>query len=341
MKAHLSLRKDIVSKEKDELKNFFESTSNYINENPEKYVEFLTNNKFKNYSLKNQSLIYAQTKGMATVVQSFKNWKELNINVNKGEKAISIFIPTKTKGYYNSNNKYIPLSNATEEDYELINSGRLKIIESVNFKLKACVFDAKQTNITNEKLLDLSNERNIDLNQDKIFTTLKKYCFEKNIKINPTNIAPDHIGQAAKLHNGSYEIWIDINLSQKDKNRVLLHEIAHIMLGHNERDNKIDSDTCEIQAESFAFFACKDLNIDSEHVSKAYISNYFKDKDFNTLCNDFDKVFKLRSEVHNFIVSNTNNLDKKAINNKKITEATSFKNENSNVVQKNWKATLK
>ena len=51
---------------------------------------------FYNYSIRNNILIYKQDK-TATMIASFKRWKELGYNIKKGAKAIHILVPLISK----------------------------------------------------------------------------------------------------------------------------------------------------------------------------------------------------------------------------------------------------
>lgn len=245
-------------------------------------------------------MIYMQTKGMASIVQSYSKWQELDVQVNQGAKALAICMPNKFKGYYKGD-EFNLLKYASKEDKAMIKSGALKTFDVVTFRLKNCVFDAEQTNISDEKLFQLSNNKYKDLDQIELFNTLKEYCNDHEIKVVPKNISGGNLGQAGKLSDGSYQIWLDVNLGQEERNHVFLHEIAHQRLGHNEYASILSISECEIQAETFAYLSCKDFGIDTDKMSKSYVSNYFKDKDLDALCDEFDDVFKLRKEIFEYV----------------------------------------
>ena len=237
---------------------------------------------------------------MASIVQSYSKWQEVGVQVNQGAKALAICMPNKFKGYYKGDDFKL-LKYASKEDKDLIKTGALKTFDVVTFRLKNCVFDAEQTDITDEKLTQLSNAKYKDLDQISLFNSLKEYCDDHQIKVVPKNISGGNLGQAGKLSDGSYQIWLDVNLGQEERNHVFLHEIAHQRLGHNEIESNLTLAECEIQAETFAYLSCKDFGIDTGKMSKSYVSNHFKDKDLDTLCDEFDDVFKLRKEILEYV----------------------------------------
>ena len=74
----------------DKIKDFLENSQELKD-----FIEFRRKN-FYNYSVRNNILIYKQDK-TATMVASFKRWKELGYNIKKGAKAIQILVPLISK----------------------------------------------------------------------------------------------------------------------------------------------------------------------------------------------------------------------------------------------------
>ena len=74
----------------DKIKDFLENSQELKD-----FIEFRRKN-FYNYSIRNNILIYKQDK-TATMVASFKRWKELGYNIKKGAKAIQILVPLISK----------------------------------------------------------------------------------------------------------------------------------------------------------------------------------------------------------------------------------------------------
>ena len=74
----------------DKIKDFLENSQELKD-----FIEFRRKN-FYNYSIRNNILIYKQDK-TATVIASFKRWKELGYNIKKGAKAIHILVPLISK----------------------------------------------------------------------------------------------------------------------------------------------------------------------------------------------------------------------------------------------------
>nr|WP_293994749.1 ArdC-like ssDNA-binding domain-containing protein [uncultured Fusobacterium sp.] len=74
----------------DKIKDFLENSQELKD-----FIEFRRKN-FYNYSIRNNILIYKQDK-TATMIASFKRWKELGYNIKKGAKAIQILVPLISK----------------------------------------------------------------------------------------------------------------------------------------------------------------------------------------------------------------------------------------------------
>ena len=87
----------------EDLKNgLLKEVDNYT-QSPEKVVEMLDfMDKFHNYSSRNAMMIQMQRPG-ATAVGSFAKFKSMGYKVNRGEKGIKIFVPTKATVFYRKN----------------------------------------------------------------------------------------------------------------------------------------------------------------------------------------------------------------------------------------------
>ena len=87
-------------KKESELNSVMEKLEQGVSDvfSSDKYKAFLdVCAKLPHYSINNQILIAMQTKGQATMVQSFTAWKQMGRYVKKGEKGISILAPTPYK----------------------------------------------------------------------------------------------------------------------------------------------------------------------------------------------------------------------------------------------------
>ena len=84
----------------EDLKNGLLTEIENYTQSPEKVVEMLDfMDKFHNYSSRNAMMIQMQRPG-ATAVGSFAKFKSMGYKVNKGEKGIKIFVPTKATVFY-------------------------------------------------------------------------------------------------------------------------------------------------------------------------------------------------------------------------------------------------
>lgn len=249
--------KEITNKLQQGLENLFDSDT---------YKNYLkTMSKFTSYSL-NNTLLIAMQKPDATTVAGYTTWKQLKRYVVKNSKAIKILAPciykkkpdsdtTDTYDKITQNNK----DNAKPEEPEKILVG-FKIVN---------VFDISQTE--GEPLPELAHklEGNVDDYSD-FMEALKQFS--------PVPIEFKNIEGTA---NGYYHlvdknIVVDDGMSQMMNIKTSIHEIAHALLHDKdngiEKDNPLNKQTKEVQAESVAFTVCNYYGLDTSDYSFGYIA---------------------------------------------------------------------
>lgn len=101
---------DLTTGMEEKVESYFESP-----EKMKEYLDFM--GKLHNYSSRNSTLINSQFHG-AKAVGSFKTWKEQGFSVNKGERGIQILVPRISKLYQDTDDKWKPISKATDSDKE-------------------------------------------------------------------------------------------------------------------------------------------------------------------------------------------------------------------------------
>lgn len=260
---------EITKKLEEGVQNIFAS---------DKYAEFLrVMTKFHNYSFNNCILISLQFPE-ATFVAGYKSWQNnFKRNVKKGEKAIRILAPMQKKF-----TKQIINEDGETEDKE---------IKYTTFRVTS-VFDISQTE--GEELPEICKELDgkVEGFEDLI---------EQLRKVSPVPIEYKKVAGSA---NGYYShetksIVVDESLSESQKVKTTIHEIAHAIL-HNE-DNGIekaaDRRTKEVQAESVAYSVCNWLGLDTSEYSFGYVAEWSEGKELKELSKSMDVIRMTAAEI--------------------------------------------
>lgn len=234
----------------------------------EKFKEFLKfSSNFRKYSSRNMALIKMQLP-TATQVGSFALWKSLGRSVKKGEKSLKIY------GF----NKYKSVSVDTKTQEE-------KEHEFVTFPIVS-VFDVSQTDGEEIPTWNIKPEGNddkglYDLLKKEIETTTDIKVIEEKLN-GPLGTA--RIGQ----------IKINTDQGMVSKFVSLIHELAHIKLGHVNPDCKLNRQQRECQAEATAYIVCCHFGIEST-ASVEYLLHWGNDeKEFE---NHLDEVLNVSQSI--------------------------------------------
>ncbi|NLD45773.1 MAG: ImmA/IrrE family metallo-endopeptidase, partial [Clostridiaceae bacterium] len=152
------------------------------------------------------------------------------------------------------------------------------------------VFDISQT--TGEPLPSIANELKADVaNFEIFFSTLKK--------VSPFPVELLNINSGANgycdPHNRS--IAVKTGMSEAQTIKTCLHEIAHSILHTNSNDEKKDSRTREVEAESIAFVVSNHFGIDTSNYSFGYIAAWSSDKELKELKSSLDTIQKTASKL--------------------------------------------
>ena len=229
--------------------------------------EFLdTMGKFHNYSFGNQMLIRLQRPD-ATRVAGFNKWKELERQVNKGEKGLFILAPKVVNaGAKDKNGK--PILGADGKP--------LKERKCVGFTT-AAVFDVSQTDgkpLVNPQP-DLSETPPEGFRED-LETAIANEGFTLEYK--------DLGGGDKKGYTSATDkkVVVDTNLSPASQAQTLAHELAHIKCGHLERNGEYHSGVggcrgeMEVEAESVAYVLCRanGMSTDISSNSSRYVGSW-------------------------------------------------------------------
>lgn len=308
---------EMTNKIKDLENKVLSSVSNYTKD-PKEVLQLLDFcDKFSNYSFNNQVLILAQ-RSSAIAVASFTTFKKLGYHVLKGEKAIKILVPYKSR-YIVYNHKYLTVKEAKKQNIAFDDDD----IQEHLFFNWGSVFEVTQTDMPKEEYPKLYPNRHQDYvvndeNSDILFHALQKIASEKNIKV-----ITDRENEA--MLNGALGVFIPsqnkICLSYKNTPSemvdVLIHELAHGFL-HNTKGKFYDVsyNMKELQAEMTAFIVAKHCGIDTTDKTISYISGWTEqgklffnldDKEKANLLNGISNVSKHFIKVIDDALQNNDN----------------------------------
>ncbi len=219
-----------------------------------KYLESAS--RFHNYSFNNQMLIALQTNGQATQVASYRSWlQDHERQVGKGEKAIKILAPITYK-------KQVTDRKTGKEEEKTFTA----------FKAVP-VFDVSQTSgkdLPAHPAQLLEGEAPTGFREE----------LETKITASGYTISYEEIpGGANGYTSRTGKVVIDSRLSKAQQAKTLAHELAHIKLGHMERDDyHTGPGGCrgdmEVEAESVAYIVSHAKGLKSGNYSFGYITSW-------------------------------------------------------------------
>lgn len=276
MSKQKEMLEDITAQLQEGVKKVFES-GQY-----QKYLDLVS--RLPRYSSNNLLLIYKQNPE-ASMVAGFKKWQEFGRYVKKNEKGLKILAPMPYK-------KQIAEQNASGQLEE-------KEITIVNFKT-VYVFDISQTDGKPIPELVHRLEANVQ-NFSKIMEGIEK------VSPYPIYIEKMHGYMNGYCDNKNQKIAIRDDISEAQKIKTILHEIAHARLHSKASDiPKVDKKQKEVEAESVAYIITNYYGIDSSDYSFGYVAGWSAEQELevlqqsiktiqneaNQLIQELDQVFK-------------------------------------------------
>lgn len=306
---------ELTRKMNENIKNF--------KKDPKEELELLKYiSQFNNYSIKNISLIRSQRNG-ALGVASYKQFKEKGYQVQRGEKAIKILAP-KFQDFFRYEEegkiKMKPVSQATKEQKQQIKEGKLKVVkDSLTNFVAVPVFDITQTDCPPEDYPVLYpnkpenfNFKGTEKDLKRFHQAVSDYAKSQNVKVNYDVVDGTAKGFYAPSLN---EIVIDKHLNEKEKTKVLLHELAHAEM-HNSKIMKDKApelravNVLEYQAEMTAYIVSSKFELDTEDYSTHYLASWTKrEVDDDVYLKSLEEVKKVSSKFIDKIVENYNELE--------------------------------
>lgn len=207
-------------------------------------------NRFHRYSYLNMLFVYLQT-GKLEPMGTYKRWQSLGRQVTKGNKALFVNHPAFAPERDSNGNPVIDAK-----------TGKPKT-KIIGFYSKATVFQLWQTDGDDLPATDLPN-------------------WDKGEALTELDITETTFEHADGNTQGySQDRQVAINPVAANPTKTLMHEIAHIVLGHTTAEGIAEYQThshrgiAEFQAEATAYLVCKELGVSfDESGSRAYIQQW-------------------------------------------------------------------
>ena len=252
--------------------------------------------RFHNYSFNNTILIAMQG---GQLVAGYNKWRdEFHRNVKKGEKGIKIFAPAPYKV-----KKEVPKLDEQGQPVKDKDGNTVteqKEIQVPAFKIVS-VFDVSQT----------EGEPLPSLGVEELAGDVERYqdFFKALEQTSPVPMAFEDIpgGSHGYYHLTEKRIAIQENMSELQTLKTAIHEIAHAKLHAidpeapaAEQQNRPDSRTREVQAESVAYTVCQHYGLDTSDYSFGYVAGWSSGKDLKELRASLET---LRATAHELITT--------------------------------------
>jgi antirestriction protein ArdC len=246
--------------------------------------------RFWNYSVGNQILAWLQCaqRGIDLgPIHTFMGWKGLGRFVKKGEKALTLCMPVTVRSRYGETR---PDAGArTEQTATAIPAGagdeRTKpMVKRTCFVYRPNWFVLSQTEgkeYIPAELPEWSEARALDVLQIERIPfrhadgNAQGYASHRQIAVSPVAFTPA---------------------------RTLMHELAHIVLGHTEELQRMDDDNSrtprdlrEVEAECVALICCSSLALGGEEFSRGYIQHWLSGQTIPE--RSAQKIFKAADQI--------------------------------------------
>ncbi len=218
--------------------------------NSQQWMEYLRmQSRMPKYSFNNTILILMQSKGQATMCQSFTGWKSMDRSVKRGEKGLKIICPTPYKRY-----EYEP---KRDENGNVIKAAdgsvvKEKICHTMQGYKVGYTFDVSQTE--GKELPEIC--RHLD---GSVEGAEELIGILQEIAPVPMHIEPIDIRANGYYSPTMKTIVVDNGLSPNMKIKTGIHEIAHAVLNLSGADNGASRELKETEAESIAFVVMSHL----------------------------------------------------------------------------------
>jgi antirestriction protein ArdC len=277
----LSLQELIAQKDLKGIEEHIKSgIENYLDSDTFKnYLDFAR--QFRQYSYRNKILIKGQNP-KASLVAGYRAWQDKGRQVQRGEKALKIFVPS------------MAAKKDKEGNYSRDKEGN--IIKEVKGFYLASVYDVSQTK--GEPIPKPIYELEENINNPQKFDWYIKAITE----LSPVPIQFSEIEGTAKgfFKPSEKQITIRPGMSQSQTIKTMLHEVTHSIL----HDNGVpifgspEYARQEIEAESVAYMVANSLGIETQEYSFGYLASWTDlglslenlEKSLDQICNQAQKM---------------------------------------------------
>lgn len=277
----LSLQELIAQKDLKGIEEHIKSgIENYLDSDTFKnYLDFAL--QFRQYSYRNKILIQSQNP-KASFIAGYSAWQDKGRQVQRGEKALKIFVPS------------LAAKKDKEGNYSRDKEGN--IIKEVKGFYLASVYDVSQTK--GEPIPKLIYELEENINNPQKFDWYIKAITE----LSPVPIQFSEIEGTAKgfFKPSEKQITIRPGMSQSQTIKTMLHEVTHSILHDNGVPIFGSSEYArqEIEAESVAYMVANSLGIETQEYSFAYLASWTDlglslenlEKSLDLICNQAQKM---------------------------------------------------
>jgi antirestriction protein ArdC len=237
------------------------------------YLDFAS--KFRQYSFNNTMLILIQCPH-ATRVASYKKWAELGRQVEKGQKGLSIFAPMMRKRK----------DETSGEEKRYVSGFRLVPV----FDVSQTTGDALPDDVTRPTLLDGEDPAGL-------FESLVKIANEAGYLL---RFGPSERGENGYTSPSEKMIQISEGLSDAQRTKTLIHEVAHMILHTDEKtlteDAILHRNVAEIEAESVAYIVANVHGMVTDDYSIPYVAGWSNGKT-EQIAATADRVLKTAKQI--------------------------------------------
>ncbi|WP_349652102.1 ArdC-like ssDNA-binding domain-containing protein [Lactococcus lactis] len=277
----LSLQELIAQKDLKGIEEHIKSgIENYLDSNTFKnYLDFAL--QFRQYSYRNKILIQSQNQ-KASLVAGYRAWQDKGRQVQRGEKALKIFVPS--------------LAAKKDKDGNYSRDKEGNVIKEVKGFYLASVYDVRQTE--GEPIPKPIYELEENINNPQKFD----WYIKAITKLSPVPIQFSEIKGTAKgfFVPSEKQITIRPGMSESQTIKTMLHEIAHSILHDNNVPVFGSSEYArqEIEAESVAYMIANSIGIETQEYSFGYLASWTDlglslenlEKSLDLICNQAQKM---------------------------------------------------
>lgn len=248
---------------------------NHFQNAPENIIEYLKfNAKFHQYSSNNTILIYEQNH-MARFCASYKTFKDMGYQVQKGQTGMKILVPQLLTLWYDEKlQEWKKLSESTKEEKEKVKNNEVKTKRITMFGV-GTVFDIGQTDCPTSDYPKLFDVGFASETHSRLYAAVVHYAESKGIAVEE-QFFPS-ITQRGYYSRDNNLIAISDKLEDSMKLSVITHELSHALMHSNPEAAELPMEQKEIEADSLSLMLRDHLGItEIEDVRQNHLQAAYK-----------------------------------------------------------------